>query len=662
MLFSNVLSCLLVINILPMLHTLLLRKRYLSYRLVLLMDLSLSVAATCVSFFLVRFFSHGGLLMQSLPYLLCGSALWSLACFLLLRTHHNVIRHSSFKSTWQIGLAAMLKAGLLCLTTCTLPTYFLYPGHLVMLGCLFDMFLTVFLLIGVRVAMLLGYDLVIARSGRSKMRVLVYGVGDKSVAVKLRLHQSPQYHVIGFINYGKQLKSYKISELPVHYFCSEEDFRAVVSRTGADAVLFATKDDVREEQERLVVYCEHNEKHPIKTLIVPEVDEFVKSDMSSAAGNSIREVKIEDLLGRDEITINREEVHRAFSGKVVMVTGGAGSIGSELCRQMATLDVKQLIIYDNAETPLHEIRLELEKNYPSLKFVPFIGDVRNPNRLRMVFDQYHPEVVFHAAAYKHVPLMEENPCEAVRANVVGTRNVADFCVKNNVEMMVMISTDKAVNPTNVMGATKRLAEIYTQSLGLAISNGHIKSRTKFVTTRFGNVLGSNGSVIPLFRKQIEAGGPVTVTHPDINRFFMTIPEACRLVMEAATMSSGNEIFVFEMGQPVKIADLARRMIKLAGYEPDKDIMIEYTGLRPGEKLYEEVLSNEENTKPTSHKKIKIATVRQYEYDDIIPAFDALADLALNCQVMDTVRKMKETVPEFKSNNSRFEALDKELDR
>lgn len=645
-----------------MLHTLLLRKRYLSYRLVLLMDLSLSVVATCVSFILVRFFSHGGLPTHSLPYLLCGSAFWSLACFLLLRTHHNVIRHSSFKSTWQIGLAAMLKAGLLCLTTLSLPAFFLYPGHLVMLGCLFDMFLTVFLLIGVRVAMLLGYDLVIARSGRSKMRVLVYGVGDKSVAVKLRLHQSPQYHVIGFINYGSRMKSYKISELPVYYYCSEEDFRRVVARTGADAVLFATKDDVRDEQERLVAYCEHHERRPIKTLIVPEVDEFAKTDVPATAGNSIREVKIEDLLGRDEITINREEVHRAFSGKVVMVTGGAGSIGSELCRQMVTLDVKQLIIYDNAETPLHEIRLELEKNYPSLKFVPFIGDVRNPNRLRMVFEEYHPEVVFHAAAYKHVPLMEENPCEAVRANVVGTRNVADFCVRYNVEMMVMISTDKAVNPTNVMGATKRLAEIYTQSLGLAISAGRIKSRTKFVTTRFGNVLGSNGSVIPLFRKQIEAGGPVTVTHPDINRFFMTIPEACRLVMEAATMSGGNEIFVFEMGRPVKIADLAKRMIKLAGYEPDKDIMIEYTGLRPGEKLYEEVLSNEENTKPTSHKKIKIATVRQYEYDDILPAFDALADLALNCRVMDTVRKMKETVPEFKSNNSRFEAIDKELDR
>ena len=277
----------------------------------------------------------------------------------------------------------------------------------------------------------------------------------------------------------------------------------------------------------------------------------------------------------------------------------------------------------------------------------------------MVFDLYHPEVVFHAAAYKHVPLMEENPCEAIRSNVVGTRNVADFCVKYDVERMVMISTDKAVNPTNVMGATKRLAEIYTQSLGLAITEGRIKSRTRFVTTRFGNVLGSNGSVIPLFRRQIAAGGPVTVTHPDINRFFMTIPEACRLVMEAATMSGGNEIFVFEMGSPVRIADLARRMIKLAGFEPERDIRIEYTGLRPGEKLYEEVLSNEENTKPTGHRKIKIASVRQYRYEEVLPSIDELGRLALDCQVMESVKKMKQIVPEFKSNNSRFEELDKE---
>ena len=645
-----------------MLFTLLLRKRYLSYRLILLMDLFLSIVSTLLSFFLVRFFSHGQLPYGSLPLLLCCAGFWSLVCFLVLRTHHNIIRHSSFKSVWQIGLSAILKAALLCLTVFLFHTRFLYPDYLTFLGALLDLFITASLLIGVRVLMLLGYDFVISRSGGSRTRVLVYGVSDKCASLKLRLHQSPQYHVIGFISYGKRMKSYRVSELPVYYFCDETGFRNVVASTGADAVLFATSGDVRSEQDRLIGFCERCPRRPVRILVAPEVDEFGKQGVSGSAAGPIREVKIEDLLGRDEITINREEVHRAFADKVVMVTGGAGSIGSELCRQMATLGVKRLVIFDNGETPLHEIRLELEKHYPQLDFVPFIGDVRNPNRLRTAFEWYHPDVVFHAAAYKHVPLMEENPCEAVRANVYGTRNVADFCVEYNVEKMVMVSTDKAVNPTNVMGATKRLAEIYTQSLGLAISEGRVKGHTRFVTTRFGNVLGSNGSVIPLFRKQIAAGGPVTVTHPDINRFFMTIPEACRLVMEAATMSGGNEIFVFEMGSPVKIADLAKRMIKLAGYEPDKDIRIEYTGLRPGEKLYEEVLSDKEDTKPTSHKKIRIAAVRQYNYEDIVPVFDDLTKLSLECKVMETVRKMKEAVPEFKSNNSRFEAIDKELEK
>ena len=307
---------------------------------------------------------------------------------------------------------------------------------------------------------------------------------------------------------------------------------------------------------------------------------------------------------------------------------------------------------------MHELRLELEQNFPNLKFIPFVGDVRQKERLRMVFEKYRPRVVFHAAAYKHVPLMEENPCEAVRVNVIGSRLVADFCVEYNVDMMVMISTDKAVNPTNVMGASKRLAEIYVQSLGLAIERGEVKGKTRFVTTRFGNVLGSNGSVIPYFRKQIERGGPVTVTDPGITRFFMTIPEACRLVMEAATMSIGNQIYVFDMGEPVKIVDLAERMIRLAGYVPNEDIKIKFIGLRPGEKLYEEVLSNEENTIPTGNAKIRVAKVRKYERDEVLRAYDQLAELALAVQIEDTVRLMKQVVPEFKSKNSRFEILDK----
>lgn len=373
---------------------------------------------------------------------------------------------------------------------------------------------------------------------------------------------------------------------------------------------------------------------------------------------SIREIKIEDLLGRPEIKISLDEIRANFREKTVMVTGAAGSIGSELCRQLASFGIKKLILFDNAETPMHNLRLELEERVPKLEFVPVIGDIRLPNRLDFAFRTFHPQVVFHAAAYKHVPLMEENPCEAVLVNVIGTRNVALKCLEYNVEKMVMISTDKAVNPTNIMGCTKRLAEIYVQSLGLAIEQGTIEGATKFVTTRFGNVLGSNGSVIPRFREQIAKGGPVTVTHPDITRFFMTIPEACQLVMEAATISTGNQICVFDMGKSVKIADLAKRMIELAGYEPGEEIKIEYTGLRPGEKLYEEVLSNTENTIPTTHDRIRIAKVREYDYAEACAATGQLEQFARMVNVPDTVCLMKKIVPEFKSKNSEFERFDK----
>ena len=373
--------------------------------------------------------------------------------------------------------------------------------------------------------------------------------------------------------------------------------------------------------------------------------------------SSIRDVKIEDLLGRDEISLNMEAIKENFSGKVIMVTGAAGSIGSELCRQLAAFGPKKLILFDNGETPMHNIRLELEERFPKLDFVPVIGDVRQLPRLDHVFRKYRPQVVFHAAAYKHVPLMEENPCEAVRVNVVGSRNVADKCIEYNVEKMVMVSTDKAVNPTNIMGCTKRLAEIYVQALGLAMERGEIKGKTKFVTTRFGNVLGSNGSVIPRFREQISKGGPITVTHPEITRFFMTIPEACRLVMEAATMTTGNQIFVFDMGESVKIDTLARKMISLAGFVPGEDIAIEYTGLRPGEKLYEEVLSTKENTIPTPHERINIAKVRDYEYDKAKEIVEQLEELAMSVSIQDMVILMKRTVPEFVSKNSIYEQYD-----
>jgi len=345
-----------------------------------------------------------------------------------------------------------------------------------------------------------------------------------------------------------------------------------------------------------------------------------------------------------------------------MVTGAAGSIGSEICRQLCHFDLKKLILFDSAETPMHNIRLELEDRFPEVNFLPVVGDVRMEARVKNVFVKYHPQYVFHAAAYKHVPLMEENPCEAVHTNVYGTYILANMSVRYDVEKFVMISTDKAVNPTNVMGASKRLAEMYIQSLGLAISRGRHPGKTHFITTRFGNVLGSNGSVIPRFREQLAKGGPLTVTDPDIIRYFMTIPEACRLVLEASFMGKGNDIFVFDMGEQVKIVDLARRMIELSGLVPDEDIKIIYTGLRPGEKLYEELLIHEADTYPTSNGRIYRAAIREFDYDDIATVVQNLTKAALDFDKYETVRMMKLIVPEFKSNNSEYETVDKELEQ
>lgn len=579
-----------------------------------------------------------------------GTCLTSFLAFWGVDVNRNIIRHATIKSIGRMGMAVLLKEVLL-VGMILVSGVHLFGQHLFACG-LIDFLVTTAVLVGFRVTLVLVYDFAISLYGSGKTRVLVYGTGDKSVALKKRMHTSKHYHVVGFVNPDKYLKSFVISELPVYYFADEQNFVRFVKKYNINGLLYPSHEEARREKDRLVRFCQEN---GVKNLVSPPID--VLGD--GAKKTVIREIRIEDLLGREEIRVNTREIAAYFAGKVVMVTGAAGSIGSELCRQLATFGVKHLVLFDNAETPMHELRLELERNFPGLTFTPFIGDVRQKERLRMAFEMYHPRVVFHAAAYKHVPLMEENPCEAVRVNVEGSRLVADFCVEYDVDMMVMISTDKAVNPTNVMGASKRLAEIYVQSLGLAIERGEVKGKTRFVTTRFGNVLGSNGSVIPYFRKQIERGGPVTVTDPGITRFFMTIPEACRLVMEAAAMSTGNQIFVFDMGEPVKIVDLAERMIRLAGYVPNEDIQIKFIGLRPGEKLYEEVLSSEENTIPTGNAKIRVAKVREYKRNEILEAYDRLEELALAVKIEDTVRLMKRIVPEFKSRNSRFEILDRE---
>jgi FlaA1/EpsC-like NDP-sugar epimerase len=516
-----------------------------------------------------------------------------------------------------------------------------------------DLLFTVMLSISVRVAMVVCYSLLIKYVNRrvERHRVLIYGVADKAVSLLSRLHSSPHYEVCGFIVYDEKEVYHKVAGFPIENFSDLESLNRVVMDNRIDGILFAKGKDAKMERERLMEYCN---EIGCKMYIAPSIDEL--SD-NKVVERGIRKIKIEDLLGRPEIEISMDKIVDTFKGKTIMVTGAAGSIGSELCRQLATFGVKELVLFDNAETPSHNVRLEFEEHFPDLKFTPIIGDVRSVQRLDFVFKKFKPEIVFHAAAYKHVPLMEENPCEAVLVNVVGSKNVADKCREFGVEAMIMISTDKAVNPTNIMGCTKRLAEIYVQSLGLAIKNGEIEGKTKYITTRFGNVLGSNGSVIPHFNAQIAAGGPITVTHPDIVRYFMSIPEACRLVMEAATISKGNEICVFDMGKPIKIAALAEQMVKLAGLKLGEDIEIKYTGLRPGEKLYEEILATKENTIPTGHESIFVAKVRNYDYKDADAVAAQLGAYAAEVDIPDMVKLMKATVPEFKSKNSPFEVYD-----
>ena len=573
---------------------------------------------------------------------LLASIVASFSFFLILKTYKIIIRHLGARDIIPFALASIFKGFFLLIV---LVIGFGYSNWLLFVAVL-DFLITFFLLIGVRIAMILVYNTINQRRNEEakRQRVLVYGTADKSVAVIKRLQTSPHYQIVGFIERSDRHAKMLLDQLPVFNFDNDSTLNHIIKDRSIDSILFAKDTDAQNESDGLIEYCIKNK---VKTLIIPEVDEVEE-------GQSLlrpRAIKVEDLLGRQEIQISLDEIKSYFKNKVVLVTGAAGSIGSELVRQLATFGVSKLILYDNAETPMHNLRLELEDKFKDLKFVPVIGDVRQIQRLDFAFRTYHPQVVFHAAAYKHVPLMEENPCEAVLVNVYGTRNVADKCLEYNVERMVMISTDKAVNPTNIMGCTKRLAEIYVQSLGLAIESGKYpkaNTPTKFVTTRFGNVLGSNGSVIPRFREQIAKGGPVTVTHKDITRFFMTIPEACRLVMEAATMSSGNQIFVFDMGEPVKIDQLARRMISLAGFTPDKDIKIKYSGLRPGEKLYEEVLASEENTLPSFHNRIRIAKVRDYDYQYTQFIVARLENLARQVNIPDMVQLMKEVVPEYHS--------------
>lgn len=624
--------------------------KYISTRVIFAIDMLMSLMASLLAILLTKLFIPTDVVVAGPTIVWLTSSL--VASFFLiwsLRTYRIIIRHMTIREFGRFVLLSLFKV---------LVLGFIYgvavaPDKSLCVLMVADFLFTFAAFFFLRMGMLLAYDYVKERMEvrKNTYNVLVYGVGVKSVSLIARLQDSSHYRIVGFLQFGKSNVSHVISEKKTFYVSTEQEFDDAIADVDADAILFATEEEARLEKDRMIKYAIDC---GIKMLFAPPIDEMVDGKPSHA----LRNIEIEDLLMRPEINISMDEIIANFRGKTVMVTGAAGSIGSELTRQLATFGVKELVLFDNAETPMHNLRLELEENFPELSFIPVIGDVRQLPRLDYAFRKWRPQVVFHAAAYKHVPLMEENPCEAVLVNVAGSRNVADKCIEYDVEKMVMVSTDKAVNPTNIMGCTKRLAEIYVQSMGLAMEQGKKAGKTKFVTTRFGNVLGSNGSVIPRFREQIAKGGPVTVTHPEITRFFMTIPEACRLVMEAATMSTGNQIFVFDMGESVKIDDLARRMISLAGFKPDVDIQIEYSGLRPGEKLYEEVLSNNENTIPTDHNRIRIAKVREYDYSDALAAADELERLSREVEIPTMVKLMKEIVPEFISKNSRFAEFDK----
>lgn len=643
--------------------------QYLSRWSVLIIDSLVATFATLSVYLVLGFFFNSEPIFSRYALIGASALIVTSVIFQMLGINRGIMRHTTIQEIIRIGFAVIIKSAVLLIIFLALRNFmgFTFKPVNIVLAQAVDCLCSLALLLILRMFLIYIYELVLASKNKISMRVFIYGDDSKSVSLSTFLSRElhAEYRIVGYVKMQERRTKLKLQGLTIYTLDEFDYFSEIVDRKGVNAIVFPSQQTALEEKDRLIEWCIR--KH-IKVLVLPQINEMPKDGNMQ---NMIREIKIEDLLGRDEITINMNEISNFLSGKRVMVTGGAGSIGSELARLISTFPIEQIIVLDNAETPLHNIQLELtdrEKNKAGknwdlevfsnhFKFV--IADVRDVARMDRVFDAYHPQIVFHAAAYKHVPLMESNPCEAINVNVMGSRNVADMAVKYGVEKMVMVSTDKAVNPTNVMGCSKRLAEIYVQTFSRAIISGEVEGNTKFITTRFGNVLGSNGSVIPRFREQIIKGGPVTVTHKDIIRFFMTIPEACRLVLEAATMGEGYEIFVFDMGKPVKIADLARNMISLAGFEPDKDIKIVYTGLRPGEKLYEELLNSAENTIPTGHKKISVAKVRAYDFKDVLKDYALLKERVISMDKEGTVRQMKAIVPEFKSKNSIYEKLDKE---
>ena len=624
---------------------------------VLLLDLLIVLIAFVVSYMIGS---------QILTYdLAARMPIWGQAIFVLVlqgvffwafHTYSGILRYSTFVDTLKVTVAVVANSLFLFLANLIVKyvTNYINPPFFTTVLVIY-VFVAITLLFGWRVIIKTVFEYISHRS-KGVDKVLIYGTKSAglSIAKMLQSNLESQYRPVGFIADKYDDIQHDLLGLTV-YPLNEQLMYTLKKHHIRHIIVSPLKMNQINPLVDLKPFIDNN----IRILTTPYFTDFSigeNNDNINTIVGRIESIKVEDLLERPVIEMDTENVGTILKEQTVMVTGAAGSIGSEIVRQVAAFKPQTIVLFEMAESPLHDLTVDLRKEFPNQQFVPVIADVRNVDMVEEVFEEYHPHVVFHAAAYKHVPLMEDFPAQAILANVQGSKNVADMAIRFNAKRFVMVSTDKAVNPTNVMGASKRIAEIYVQSLFLKEAKENANC-TKFITTRFGNVLGSNGSVVPYFKKQIAAGGPVTVTHPDIIRYFMTIPEASCLVLEAATLGSGGEIFCFDMGQPVKIADLAKNMIHLAGFEPGKDIEITYTGLRPGEKLYEELLNQKETTIPTKHKKILVAKVREYDYQEVAEQIEALIQLAKTGKVFPTVKLMKQIVPEFKSKNSVYEELD-----